>query len=241
MKKILFLFGVIISCIFILISCGNEIEESKANTNIVAKDEKYVISSNKYERKDVRISYPVISGLSDKNKEYRINKIIRDNALKGLNYYVDDEDIDLKIVYEVKLNNSRYLSIIYYGVGYFPKDAHPTNHFYTTNIDIENGCIVRLNDIVSVGKDLATKIKSGEYIPTTNVDELKNILATMNVDSIYENLLNADDLDRIGTEHQSNYFSYINEDSIGISIEVPHAIGDHVEYELSDEEIGFKR
>ena len=63
----------------------------------------------------------------------------------------------------------------------------------------------------------------------------------MNVDSIYKNILNADDLDGIGTENQSNYFSYINEDSIGISIEVPHAIGDHLEYELSGEEIGFKR
>ena len=128
MKKRLFLFGVVISFTFILISCGNEIEDSKVNTNIITKDEKYVISSNKYEIKDVRISYPVVSGLSDKNKEYRINKIIKDNALKGLNYYVDDENIDLKIVYEVKLNNSKYLSIIYYGVGYFHKDAHPTNH-----------------------------------------------------------------------------------------------------------------
>jgi len=43
---------------------------------------------------------------------------------------------------------------------------------------------------------------------------------------------NADSLDNIGTVNQSDIFSYITEDTLGISVSVSYAEGDHIEFEI---------
>lgn len=49
--------------------------------------------------------------------------------------------------------------------------------------------------------------------------------------------MEGDSLDNIGTEKQSDVFSYLTADSLGISIGVSHALGDHAEFEIRYEEI----
>lgn len=50
-------------------------------------------------------------------------------------------------------------------------------------------------------------------------------------------LQTADQLERIGENDQSDVFSYWTEDSLGISIGVSHAQGDHAEFEVLKKEI----
>ena len=44
-------------------------------------------------------------------------------------------------------------------------------------------------------------------------------------------------MDNIGTEKQSDVFSYFTSDSLGISVSVSHAIGDHAEFEIKYQDL----
>ena len=57
-------------------------------------------------------------------------------------------------------------------------------------------------------------------------------LKTFGADIWLKYFNNADSLDTIGTENQSDTFSYLTKDSLGISVSVSHAEGDHAEFEI---------
>ena len=244
MKKIILVAVMIISILIMLVACGNEVEITSKKESTVQDDkkvEKYKVVSEKYEKKKIRISYPKISGLNDKDKEYKINKLIEDNALKIIDFYGKGKDIDLKIAYEVKLQNSETLSIVYSGVGAVPDVAYPTNHFYTTNIDIVNGKTLKLSDIVEVNEDLVSKLKNGVFTQVTGGDETKELINKMYNEILLDSLKSADEIDKIGTAEQPDSFSYLTDDSLGISIGVPHEAGDNLEFEVDNNKIKLLR
>lgn len=243
-KKVLSII-IIIPMFFMFISCNikkNENESKDTETKISTNLHEYKESSEVYKRNGIRISYPVIKKLGDEKKEYKINSEIKKSALKVLDYYIEDEEIELDIIYEVNLKNEKFFSVSFYGVGNIVNASYQTNHFYTINIDMNTGEKLILSDMIDVNKELATKIKSLDFEPVQDInnDDMKRIFETMNEDSILESLEESDSLDKISTGKQFDYFSYITEDSIGISIRVPHAIGDHIEFETKYEDIGFK-
>ncbi|MGL4107176.1 hypothetical protein [Clostridium sp. LP20] len=244
MKKIILAAVMIISILLMLAAYGNDLEiatkrEPRAQDD--NKVEKYKVISKKYEKKMIRISYPMISGLGDKDKEYRINKLIEDNALKIIDFYGKEKSIDIKIAYEVKLQNSETLSIVYSGVGNVPNTAYPTNHFYTTNIDIVNGRVLKLSDLVQVDESLVSMLKSDAFILISDGGITKEVINNMYNNILLDSLKNADEIDKIGTIEQPDTFSYLTEDSLGISIGVSHAAGDHLEFEVDYNKIKLLR
>ncbi|MGG7177127.1 hypothetical protein ACQPU1_06035 [Clostridium paraputrificum] len=244
MKKIILAAVMIISILLMLAAYGNDLEiatkrEPRAQDD--NKVEKYKVISKKYEKKMIRISYPMISGLGDKDKEYRINKLIEDNALKIIDFYGKEKSIDIKIAYEVKLQNSETLSIVYSGVGNVPNTAYPTNHFYTTNIDIVNGRVLKLSDLVQVDESLVSMLKSDAFILINDAGITKEVINNMYNNILLDSLKNADEIDKIGTIEQPDTFSYLTEDSLGISIGVSHAAGDHLEFEVDYNKIKLLR
>ena len=231
-----------VSIIFSLISCEDNktVLVSSGSEETEKANKKYGVATEKYEKKSVRISYPVISNLGNIDKEYRINKIIKDTALQAIDYYVHGQDIELNIIYEVKYKDDKYISIAFSGVGDIVNASYPTNHFYTLNIDIDKGERIQLKDVINIDNSLVSKIKEGKYSPIENVDGLNKVYATMNNDSMLTALENADSQINVRQAGDIEYYSYITESAVGISIEVPHALGDHIEYEISKTELGYK-
>ena len=177
------------------------------------------------------IKYPEISGLSDNDKQTKINSTLKDEALKVLKYYEDPYgSVDLNIDYKLVLKNPNILSIQYSGIGYVSNAAHPNNLFYTTNINIKTGERLILNDLVNVDKDFANKFLNGDFKALCH--EQSEALKHLTNEEIQKYFIEADSLDNIGTDKQSDVFSYFTNDSLGISIGVGHAIGDHAEFEI---------
>jgi hypothetical protein len=220
---------------------NNKTKKASATDNQINKYEtgsnetKYKISEKTYQKRnsklECKIKYPQIFGLSDHDKQKKINNTLKEEALKALRYYREWEgSLDLDIEYKVVLKKTNVLSIQYSGMGLVSTAAHPNNLFYTTNINIRTGKRVRLIDIVKIDKDFANEFFTGEFKALWPQQD--DSLQYLSNEEIQQDFEEADSLDNIGTDKQSDVFSYLTNDSLGISISVAHAIGDHAEFEI---------
>lgn len=198
-----------------------------------------LISTNSDAYLKYTIKYPQISGLSDSEKEKKINNLLKDEALKVLNYYENPYgSVELNIDYEIVLINSGILSVQYWGSGMVSNAAHPNSLFFTTNIDIENGEKLRLKDVINIDNNFAKQFLNGKFMAVQS--EKGEVLQQLSIEEIIGNFEEADSLDYIGTEKQADVFSYFTEDSFGISISVGHALGDHAEFEINYHDLDDK-
>jgi hypothetical protein len=197
----------------------------------------YEITKVTYTDKNVKINYPQLKSISDINKQKEINDKIKSEALKSLNYYGGNTSgVTLEINYSIEWKGKRLLSIQYSGTGYAEGAAHPNNLFYSTNISLIDGSILRLKDLVKIDNAFVEKFKNGVYRTrnsqnTPEIEEAAIIIRDgLTTDDLIQTFNNADSLDNIGTENHSDTFSYFTQNSLGITISVPHAVGDYAEF-----------
>lgn len=239
---------IIAICIFMvtmyLTSCNiynfkNNTQEKSDELDTTMYEYSTLIYIDKEDINDISIQYPVISGLSNKIKQQKINDTIKANALKVYNYYdyPDREHLDLDIEYLVSLKSDCILSIQYFGLGYIKGAAHPNKLFYTTTIDIKTGNRLRLLDLVNVEEGLLDMFVNGEFKPLCPKQEESALELYKNYDELKKLFINADNMDYIGTDMQSDVFSYLTKDSLGISVPVAFAIGGHAEFEIEYDKI----
>jgi hypothetical protein len=191
----------------------------------------YEMTKANYTENDIKINYPQISKSSDQQKQEIINALVKNESLKVLNYYLPEvQGLTLEINYEITSQSTSLLSIQYTGVGYMNGAATPNNHYYTTNIDFETGNILRLKDMINIDENFIENLKKNAISIKPEHNGLLNSIPTSELRNM---LTNADSLNNIGTENQADTFSYFTSDSLGISIPVSHAEGDHAEFEIT--------
>ena len=206
----------------------------------------YELISQTYSEAGVQIDYPQIRDFSDQTKEAVINKLIKDEALKILQYYQSEEaNFNLEIAFNVTWQSKELLSVQYTGISYAEGAAYPNKLFYTTNINLMSGEKIKLADVVFIDRAFIDRFRDGELVSGEEAvrDELKAAFQA------YLSAMTADDL--IALFHKADFsgdsgetgfalaesYSYFAEDSLGISIGVPHGLGDYALYELKYSDI----
>lgn len=209
-------------------------EENREN------DEKgYKIKSTSYNEKDVNISFPYVDGLSDINKQKKINEIIKDEALVVFNdcYGGKADDLSLEINYTITWESKNLLSIQYYGYSFCKGAAHTLHLLYSVNLDMHKGCKLMLKDIINIDKNFVNTYKNYEIAdPDKNqieVGAFNYILDSYSTDDLLSSFNGAD----TSFNESEHVFSYFTDDALGISINVPYVAGDHLEIELKYEDI----
>lgn len=218
---------------------GNSSSENKGTTqNSNQAAEVYQLNSNVYKNQNITINYPQITGLGDSNKQSVINELIKNDVVSYVNKNIAG-DSNLTLNYIVKLQASDLLSIQYSGVASRSNSAHPSNIFYTTNIDVKNGKKPRLSDFVQVNQDLVKAFKKGQYVnfqsrysKEQQAEIVKYVNDNISANNLIKYFNEADSLD-IENVNTSSTFSYLTKDSIVISVNVPHALGDHAEFSIN--------
>lgn len=195
----------------------------------------YIVTGLNYSKGDDKlkydIKYPQISGLSNTDRQKKINKTLKDEAVKVLKYYEDPYgSVEMNIDYKVVAKDTNILSIRYTGVGSVSNAAHLNSLFFTTNININTGDRLRLKDVANIDENFANKFLSGKFKALR--PEHSEVLKQLSIKDVQDIFNEADSLDNIGTEKQSDVFSYFTNDSLGISISVGHALGGHAEFEI---------
>ncbi|MBN1049352.1 DUF4163 domain-containing protein [Clostridium botulinum] len=217
-------------------------KEKESSKNLKEKSNEYQLVSKNYNKNNVKINYPEIKKFNDDEKLKLINKYLKGCALKVLDDYVKEdpnlEAVNLNVNYDVKFKNEKYISIVYEGEVNVNGTAYPSSIFYTTNVDLESGNIIRLSDYSNVN-DILNKLKDPKNIKViAESDELaaaqKDFILNIGNDNLINMLKNAD-FHEVNTKIESpkdGVYSYFDKDGVVISLQVNHAIGDHAEFKL---------
>lgn len=188
----------------------------------------YSLSGKQYLTGNLKINYPQITGLPDSKLQTKINALLKAAALKACDYYTETEQpFHLEINYQPKLLGAELLSIQYSGIGYTEGAAYPNNHFTTINLDLKRGSRLTLPELVKVNSSLVKVLQSGKLKPLK--PEHDGILKSFTTEELLDKLKRSDSLS--GSEPASA-FSYLTDSSLGLSLTVPHALGDHAEFEI---------
>jgi len=220
-----------------------------STNNNTSLDAGYVLTSQTYSASGVQIDYPQISDYGDQAKEAAINNLIKDEALRILEYYQSEEaEYHLEIAFNVTWQSKGLLSVQYTGTGYIAGAAHPNEFFYTTNINMMGGEKIRLADVAFIDEAFVERFREGELVSgeETVREELKaalqDYLSYVTDDDLIA-MFNKADFSGDSGESGATFFmlaesySYFTDDSLGISIAVPYALGDYALYELKYSDI----
>ncbi|MGW9527730.1 DUF4163 domain-containing protein [Paenibacillus terrae] len=205
--------------------------EHSITSNTHIEQQSYELIQEKYSENGIVIKYPQITKLKDTAKRKSLNQILKNEALKGL--YKDgdfDSGVHVEIDYEIKRQSERFLSVQYAGIRYVKDAAYPNHMFYTTNLDMKQASKLRLSDLIKVEKPFIELIKSGKI--TAVQPEQKGLIGDFTKDDLIQSLASADVTEGSPVEAGMESFSYLTSDSLGISVPVAHAVGDHAEYEI---------
>ncbi|NFO56013.1 DUF4163 domain-containing protein [Clostridium botulinum] len=217
-------------------------KDKESSKNLKEKSNEYELVSKNYNKNNVKINYPEIKKFNDDKKLKSINKYLKESALKVLDDYVKEdpnlEAVNLNVNYDVKFKNEKYISIVYEGEVNVKGTAYPSSIFYTTNVDLESGNIIRLSDYSNVN-DILNKLKDPKNIKViAENDELaaaqKDFILNIGNDNLINMVKNAD-FHEVNTKIESpkdGVYSYFDKDGVVISLQVNHAIGDHAEFKL---------
>ncbi|MDR1066027.1 MAG: DUF4163 domain-containing protein [Clostridiales bacterium] len=215
-------------------SCGAGAITPYNQTNNAAQEinnPAYQVNLSSYVDNSIKIFYPQLSSMSDTTKQEKINDLIKYEALKILDLYVAQENFSADINYDIKLCDSKSLSIVYSGVVHPNKTAYPLNAFYTTNLDLNAAEKIGLADFIDINNELVKQIKEAKYVAwdsgLNSAEEL--VKKDINTYDLVEILKNSDN---INERNSANAFSYFTDKALGISLGVTHAIGDHAEFEI---------
>ncbi|QNR67288.1 DUF4163 domain-containing protein [Paenibacillus peoriae] len=199
--------------------------------NTHSERQSYELIQEEYSKNGIVIKYPQIIKLKDIAKQKSLNKILKADALEGLQNYADSNSgVHVEIDYEIKQQSERFLSVQYTGIHYVKDAAYPTHMFYTTNLDMKQVSRIRLRDLVKVEKPFIELIKSGKI--TAVQPEQQGLMGDFTKDDLIQLLTNADVTKGSLAEVEMESFSYFTNDSLGMSVPMAHVVGDHAEYEI---------
>ncbi|PTU47543.1 hypothetical protein DBL67_07280 [Paenibacillus polymyxa] len=199
--------------------------------NTYSERQSYELIQKEYSKNGIVIKYPQIIKLKDIAKQKSLNQILKADALEGLQNYADSNaGVHVEIDYEIKRQSERFLSVQYTGIHYMKDAAYPTHMFYTTNLDMKQASRIKLRDLVKVEKPFIELIKSGKI--TAVQPEQQGLIGDFTKDDLIQLLANADVTKGSLAEVEMESFSYLTNDSLGMSVPMAHVVGDHAEYEI---------
>lgn len=205
----------------------------------------YEIKENVIQRNRTYVAYPSLVAETKSEKIDAWNNIILQDIGRILNIYSayifsSPKEVGnlylpdtLHITYDIKRNDNKYLSILYTANFYSPYAAYPTQMIYSTNIDKVSDKRIKLSDIILVDKSLVDDITSWDMVTQNNdnIDYHKAVIDYLNglgKEVLYMGFKSADIL---GPDNYLDIYSYLTSDKLGVSISMPHYLGDHVEFE----------
>lgn len=178
------------------------------------------------------IHYPQLV-MQDASEERKINDLIYSEVTAYASQY---DGGTLIVDFQIMWHTDYTLSILYNSE--FNGGMYPTELIFTTNINLRNGEKIGLSDVVEINENFVEKLKGSPYLDPENstspneekkaavLDYLNSIEVSQLVDALKQgDQTNSD-------SNQYNVYSYLQDETVVASIEIPHAIGDHAEFRV---------
>ncbi len=201
-------------------------KEEPVNSDYIITDRLFDLGDN------ITGVYPKISGLSDSDKQNTINQLIEAKTMEFVNFFVED-NVTIELSYDIPWKGNKVLSLRYYMYFDMEGAAHPSNEFYTLNIDLVNGKQLRLSDILYIDDKFINIMREASTYsgPLDMGPELEDLLAYLPELDVSAFTKADDDTDYY------NMHTYFTADAIGYNQGVSHAVGDYALFEVKLAEI----
>ena len=179
---------------------------------------------------DIKIAYPVVTGLSDATKQNNLNAQLKENALSIIDAYgLKEKEGSADISCKVITINRGAVCVTYDGLVNVKGAAYPSNVFYANTVNIET--------LKNMGfSDYADPFTQAGYVLSSDVklrsgdQELRNAFLqyrdqSFTAEQLTDMFKNADF--PVNGEFPES-FSYSKDGDLFYSVPVPHALGDYV-------------
>ena len=140
----------------------------------------------------------------------------------------------LDLNYEIAGYGKKVFSISYQGYAHYGQAVNPINIYYTQNIALGDDVhTIPLKDIFTINEVFVERFKTGMYSPSREDLDLEK--SGVNLKEEIERQYSNQDLINLFQKAEANY--KLTEYGVIVSIEVPHALGDHLEMAINYETI----
>jgi len=215
------IFGFLLTC---LCSCSAESPEKIGNYNIV--ETVYTDNIDATNQK-VSISYPQISNLTNIDVEQLINNSIESLALEILEQFTTLDEMEVNVTYTITHSTSDILSLYFVAKSLHPAQAYPLIRISAATFSIESGDIIKLIKIIDINDDFINLFFNNFHLCSKyNSVEEENV-----VNEYVLGILSQESLLISDEGLNSEIHGFLTDDSLIISIAVPHSIGSYVFYE----------
>lgn len=195
-------------------------------------------------RSDITINYPQVVGLSDNERQNRINELIRKEAvllsLPG-RPASDERLLTVRSDYQIAWQSNNLLCIQYRGYIYVKGAPYSPDHLMITNIDIAKGDKLTLKDLVVIDEDFAEIFRNDNIrtvSPLSGTFTGKQVFVEFTpLNSVDDTVKRLKSADEVYSKGRSGTYCYFTPNAFGISTGVAHAIGDHAEFEIRYEDL----
>jgi len=191
--------------------------------------------------KNIKISYPIISGMTDDSRQKKANDLLKKNALSILENYPDSkEPIDqgkdtLEITCKVLAADTNRITVIYSGYYNMENAAHPNNIFYSNTIDLKSITNLGLKDFTDAYTMAGYVLSDDVILSGADSDIAKGFMAKRKdttLDQYTTCFKNSDFPLKTGLDGKTtswpDTFSYEQDGNVYFTIPVSHALGDYV-------------
>jgi len=182
------------------------------------------------------IKFPQLVNTNDEDRADRINKIIQQDLQQ---YLLDTMELagGEEVIQTLSCKTESFMdtaiSIVYTGVASTKAAAYPTNKYHTLTLNLVDGISVSLWDLFAIDGDFIQAFRLGMYSPSvegldlekSGVDVLK-LIDEQGTSKMLQNRFKEDATPFSMTEY-----------GVIVSIEVPHAMGDHLEMAIPYETV----
>ncbi len=198
----------------------------------------YGIIDETYTETGITLKFPQLAKTNNPTKADSINKAIQENireiidSLKSEGKNMGALTLDLN--YEIAGYGHKVLSISYQGYAHFEQAPNPVNVYHTQNISLGDDVhTIPLKDIFTINDVFVERFKNGMYSPSRKDLDLEK--SGVNLKEEIKRQYSNQDLINLFQNAEANY--KLMEYGVIVSIEVPHALGDHLEMAINYETI----
>ncbi len=183
----------------------------------------YDVIPGEYSQDSVTTLYPQLSNFANENMQTKVNDLIANDNQDIMRNLIGAEWSTIDLDYEVTFTGSDIFSAKYLGLLSTTEASYPTNILYTVNVNLKEGTKIELKNIIKIDNSLVEKFKNGVYTPYS--DDL-NLQEAGALQDVLDSIDNNDVITQLENGEAAFYF---DDEALVLSIQVPHAVGDHLE------------
>ncbi|WHH57750.1 protease inhibitor I42 family protein [Petroclostridium sp. X23] len=188
----------------------------------------YDIEGRNWNVEGITVKYPMIVNSNIQEKSDEANDLIMNDMstlIEIIKKNVNDETLTVDGVFDYSQISPTVLSICYEIDYYAESLAYPVSLYHTLTISLDQVAAIPLSDLFVIDETFVEDFKTmWMYAPFRDLDlEASGVNIKEEIEKLYSNK------ELIKLFSQANAQYYLIDQGLILSIEVPHALGDHLE------------